>query len=167
MISRYLSLPIMIVAAILQSTLMIEFQIRDGRGDLILALVIGWTLLAGADEGIVWAIMGGLCQDVVTGVPLGTSALALVIVAFGIGALVAPIGRGNLIVPVPAIVAATLVYHVLLLGLYALLGRSVSPFDSLLNDTLPTAALNVVLILPIFRLLGALYEASFPRRVGL
>ncbi len=157
----------MLVAVILQSTVFPLFQIRSGRADIIFMMILTWTLLAGADQGIVWAMVGGSLQDLLTGVPIGASALALVIVMFIIGRVVGEVGRGNLLIPPLAAGLGTGLYHVLLIGIYAVLGWS-TPFGyNLLNVTLPTAALNVVLILPIYRLMGLVFEATRPRRVSL
>lgn len=167
MIGRYASLPLLLIAAILQTTLLPQLQIRGGQADLIFMLVLSWTLLAGVEEGIVWALVGGVAGDLLSGMPLGTSALALVIVMFGIGSAAGEVGRGNLIVPPLAAALGTGIYQALLIGLYTVLGRPVPIRYSLLNVTLPTLILDVILILPIFRLVGALYEAVRPRRVTL
>src|SRR5690348_8054477 len=167
MLTSYLSIPILLIAAILQSTLLPEFQILSGRADLIFTLTLAWTLLAGGNQGILWALVGGVCQDLITGMPLGTSALALIVVMFAINRIVRRIDRANWIVPLIVAALGTGAYHLLLLGLYALFGRP-SPFGySLLNVTLPTAGLNVILMLPVFRIMGMLYAATTPRRVGL
>ncbi len=167
MLTSYLSVPILLIATILQSTLMPEFQILSGRADLIFTLVLAWTLLAGGDQGILWAFVGGLCQDLITGMPLGVSALALIVVMFVVSRIVRQIDRANWIVPLIVAALGTGAYHLLLIGLYALFGRPPLFSYSLLNVTLPTAGLNVVLMLLVFRLMGGLYRATTPRRVTL
>lgn len=167
MLTQYLSIPILLIAAIMQSTLMPEFQILSGRADLIFTITLAWTLLAGGEQGILWALVGGICQDLVTGMPLGLSALALVVVMFAVGRILRPLDRANWIVPLGVAAIGTGTYHLLLIVLYALFGRPTPLMYSLINVTLPTAGLNVVLMLPVFRLMGALYTASTPRRVTL
>lgn len=166
-VGRYLSLPFLVVAVILQSTLMPELQVRGGRADLLFMLVLSWTLLAGTEEGIVWALVGGALQDLVTGMPVGTSALALVIVMYGVGLVIRDVGRANVLIPPLAAGGGTAVYHLLLMGLYAVLGRPASLGYNLLNVTLPTVLFNTILVLPVFRVMGVVFEASRPRRVTL
>ncbi len=166
-LGRYLSLPILLITVILQTTVMPEFQIRSGRADLLFTIILSWTLLAGAEQGIVWALVGGVLQDLLTGVPLGTSALVLVVVMFAISSLVGQVGRSNILLPPLVAGAGTAIYHLILLVVYAVLGRGSPIGYSLLNVTLPTVLLNVILILPIFRAMGVLFEAIRPRRVSL
>jgi len=141
--------------------------VRGGRADLIFVLAVSWTLLAGGEQGIVWALIGGVTQDLLTGMPLGTSALVLVVAMFALSQIAGQIGRANLIVPLLAIGIGTGIYHLLMIAVYAVLGRSAPLTYSLINVTLPTLVLNLIIILPVFRVMGRLYQAITPRRVTL
>ncbi len=166
-VGRYVGFPLLLLAAMVQSTVLSSVTVRGGHPDLVLSLVMAWALLAGAEEGVIWALMAGVFEDLLTGVPLGVSALALTGVTFPIAWLTGRIGRNNLLVPPPAVVCATLGYHLILIVLYSFLGGSLSIVDSLLNVTLPSALMNALLILPLFRLLGAFYELIRPRTVSM
>jgi len=166
-VNRYISLPILIIAAILQSTVIPEVRIAGGGPDLILMLVISWTLLSGIEEGVIWALIGGILQDILNGIPTGTSALALVILVFLITLVMRPISRKNLVVPPLIITVGTALYHLLLVVLFTAVGHPVSVNYTLPYVTLPTTLFNAVLILPVFRVMGAVYESSRPRRVTL
>jgi rod shape-determining protein MreD len=166
-LGRYLSLPFLLVAVILQSTVVPEIRISGGGPDLILMLVLSWTMLAGLEEGILWALVGGILQDIVNGLPTGTTALSLVIVAFVANLAVGPVGRNNLIFPPLVLVAGTVIYQLLLELLFTIFGRGVPIMMMLTNVTLPTVLFNVILILPVFRIMGFVFEASRPRRVTL
>ncbi|MEZ4636134.1 MAG: rod shape-determining protein MreD [Caldilineaceae bacterium] len=41
------------------------------RPDLVLLAVLAWTLFNGGYSGIVWAFVGGLWMDVLSGGPMG------------------------------------------------------------------------------------------------
>ncbi len=165
--TRYISLPILIIAAILQSTVIPEIRIGEGGPDLILMLVVSWTLLAGIEEGIVWALIGGIVQDLLNGTPTGTSALALVVLVFLITLAIRPVSRKNLILPPLVAAVGTVLYHLLLIVLFTVVGRPVSISYTLPYVTLPTMLFNAVLMLPVFRVMGLVYESSRPRRVTL
>jgi rod shape-determining protein MreD len=166
-VGRYIALPILLIAAVIQSTIVPEIRIGSGGPDLVLMLVLSWTLLADIEEGVVWAIVGGVVQDLINGVPLGTSALALVIVAFAVNLAIRTVAWNNLIVPLPVAAVGTVVYHLILFVLLAILGRRISMLYMLTSVTLPTLVYNVVLMLVVFRLAGLMYRASRPRRVTL
>jgi len=166
MIGRYFSLPLLLIAAILQSTLMPDFQIQSGRADLLFNLVLAWALLAGSNQGVIWALIGGVCRDLVDGLPLGLSAIALIVVVFSISRVVGPIDRSNWLLPSLLAAIGTGAYHLLLIGLYSLFGHSVPIAYSLLNVTLPTVVMNTLLMLVVFRVMGAFHGATTPKRVG-
>jgi rod shape-determining protein MreD len=165
-VGRYAGLPILMIAAILQSTVVPELRIGGGP-DLIIMLVLSWVLLADLEEGLFWAISGGIFQDLISGIPTGTTALALVVVSFLVNITVGTIARNNIVIPPIIAAVGTVLYHLLLIVLLAIIGRSVSLTYTLLNITLPTVLFNVILMLPIFRLMGVVFGASRPRRVTL
>jgi len=65
------------LAALIQSTT-IPFAAGGGAElDLVLVLAITWTMVAGLEGGLVWALVGGLIVDVLLMRPLGLTALIL------------------------------------------------------------------------------------------
>jgi rod shape-determining protein MreD len=166
-VGRYISIPLLLIAAVIQSTIVPEIRVGNGGPDLILMMVLSWTMLAGLEEGIVWAFVGGILQDLMIGIPTGTTALALVIVVFLSDLVVGQIGRNNLIFPPLVLAAGTLIYQVILAIFLSILGRPVSFTYMLSFVTIPTLAFNVLMILPAFRIMGWIYQASRPRRVTL
>jgi rod shape-determining protein MreD len=166
-VGRYISLPLLLVAVVIQSTIVPEIRVGNGGPDLILMMTLSWAMLAGLEEGIVWALVGGILQDLSIGIPTGTTALALVIVVFLSDLVIGQIGRNNLIFPPLVIGIGTVVYHFLLAVLLSIIGRPVSIPYMLTYITLPTLAFHVVMILPIFRIMGWIFQASRPKRVTL
>lgn len=164
---RYLSLLVLPLAAILQSTVVPLVRVAGGGPDLVLLLVLSWTLLSGPEEGALWAVVGGISQDLLMGFPTGTTALALV-VAVGLASVaLRQVAPGNLILPPLAGIAATGAYHVTLIVLFTFIGRSVGIGYTLVYVTLPSMLFNALLILPIFRTLGWLGKRYGQRRVSL
>jgi len=172
-IGRYISIPILFAAVIVQSTVMPIVQVAGGKPDLVLLIVLSWMMLAGLEEGLFWAIVGGVIQDIATGTPTGTTALALVITAGLQNFILGPLGRDNLVFPPLIAALGTVFYQVFLALALAVLGRlSVlnSPADVgyvLTTIILPTLIFNMILILPIFRVLGFAFAWTRPRRVSL
>lgn len=98
------ALGILGVAALLQAT-WIPLGIPDpGRPNLVFLIVATAAFLAPLEEGLGWALGGGVWLDLFSHGPLGHSALALMAVvplAYGLGR---PVFRGRLVMP--ALVAA-------------------------------------------------------------
>jgi rod shape-determining protein MreD len=116
------------------------------KPDLMLLVVISWSLLRGAREGIVWGFIGGLCLDLFSGTPLGLSALALLIVSFFSGLGEATIFHTHIILPLATAFFASLIYDSIFLLVLRALGWPLVWLDSFIRLVLPASLLNVLLI---------------------
>src|SRR5690606_23370529 len=87
--ANYIGIPILLLAAVINATIMPELRLGNGTADLVFLLVMSWALLADVRDAMLWAVIGGMLQDVLSIAPLGTSALGLGIVAFAADAVAA------------------------------------------------------------------------------
>jgi rod shape-determining protein MreD len=159
-------IPLTLLAAMLQASLVAELRGVGAQPDLVVLIVVAWALLNREREGLFWAFAGGLALDLFSGAPLGISSLALLPVAFVAGLSEQQVFRHNVVLPLAIMAAGGLVYHALYLGLLRLsMGYPVNWSESLLYVTLPSLFLDVVLIIPFFRLLGPLHDRLHPRQV--
>jgi len=83
----YLKIGIIIATLIIQLTLINLFTIQGLKPDLILLVVIVFSLLQGAEEGAISGFASGLLQDIFSSGLLGVNALAKTIVGFICGIL--------------------------------------------------------------------------------
>ena len=164
---RYVGIPLVIVAALLNATVMVEFRIGNGAPDLVLLLVVSWALLTDGREAMFWAVVGGVMQDMFSVAPLGTSSLGLVIVAFTADFAFGNISRGNLLIPPLVALGGTVVCHIGLLAVLSAVGYAVPFGIAITNVTIPAMIYNAILIIPVFRLTGLLHLWLTPRRVSL
>lgn len=163
--ANYIGIPILLLAAVINATIMPELRLGNGTADLVFLLVMSWALLADVRDAMLWAVIGGMLQDVLSIAPLGTSALGLVIVAFAADAVFGTVSRGNLIVPLVVAGVGTFVYQMITLLLLRMLGLSaVGLGQGLVYVMVPSTTMNVLLILPVFRLMGAVHRRAFPLR---
>jgi rod shape-determining protein MreD len=146
--SPYLLIPLLGATALLQVTVAPRLALAGIKPDLMLIVVVSWSLLRGGREGIVWAFLGGLWLDLLAGGPLGVSALALMAVslACSIGAL--NIFRSHLLLPLLTILWGTVVFGLVYLSLLQSLGYTVAWLDALRRVTLPSMILNA-LVMPL------------------
>jgi rod shape-determining protein MreD len=145
-INIYASTLLLISVALIQSTVMPHLTLWGVKPDLMLLVVISWSLLRGAREGIVWGFIGGLCLDLFSGAPFGLSALALLIVSFFSGLGEATVFRTHVILPLATVFFASLIHDLIFLLVLRTLGWSVAWLDSFTRFVLPASLLNVLLI---------------------
>jgi rod shape-determining protein MreD len=144
-INIYASVLLLTSLALIQSAVMPHLTVWGVKPDLMLLVVISWSLLRGAKEGIVWGFIGGLCLDLFSGAPLGLSALALVIVSFFSGLGEATIFSTHVILPLATAFFASLIYYFIFLLVLRTLGWPVLWLDSFTTLVLPASLLNVLL----------------------
>jgi len=152
--SLYLAVPLLTVVALLQNAWLSRVSLFGSRLDLMFLLVLGWTIVRGVNEGMIWAFIGGLMIDLLSGGPIGATILALLSVAFvghqpwgeGLGA---PLIRVLLLAFV-----ASLAYHVVLLAVLTSTGHVVDWSFSFLRVVPPSLILGVVLAPVVRRVLA-------------
>lgn len=132
----YLMPLLLFVAALLQSTLLVRMEVGNVKPDLVLILVIIGTLIYGARNGVVWAFVGGLALDLLSGGPFGSSSLALIAAAIVAGPGHRTLSRFNAFVPLVAAALGTLAYGVTYIATLTLVEVAVAlPFFAGLNLT--------------------------------
>ncbi len=75
-----------LLAALLETSVLSELSIAGAKPDLVFAMAVVVAMVVSFEDSLVWALVGGLLVDALTGRPLGATALALLIVT-GIAAL--------------------------------------------------------------------------------
>ncbi len=166
--SLQVGIPLFILAAILQSTLLPRLSVFGGQPDLVVIVVLTWATLSRDQEGMVWAFVGGLFLDLLSGTLLGLSSLVLVPIAYLVGLTEAQVYRNSALLPLLLMAVGSLVYHLAyLLLLHLLTGYPVAWATSLWYVMLPSAFLNTALALPVLRLLTRWYDRLHPRRIVL
>lgn len=138
----YVLMILLVLLALLQATIVPAIPYVDIRPDLVLLLVLAWTMVRGTGEGAAGALVGGLALDVFSPLPLGTHALAMLAVIAPVGLLGAPFYRGNLAFPIGGAFLATVLYNVLLLVLLRILGQDVLWGGLLWRVVLPMALIE-------------------------
>ena len=142
----YVIAVLLILLALLQATLMPAIPYVEIRPDLVLLLVLAWTMVRGISEGAVGAVVGGLALDIFSPLPLGSHALAMLVTIVPVGRLGAPFYRGNLAFPISGAFLATVLYNVLLLLLSSILGYKVLWGGLLWRVVLPMALIEATLM---------------------
>ena len=160
-----LGFPLLILLAIFQSTLLGTFQFLEGRPDLILLAVIGWGLAGGSEEAMVWGLAGGVFLDMLSGVPIGTTSIILILIGTLVSLFEGRIWEANFLMPLGTTLAGSLLFHILSLGVILLMGREVDWTYAFSRVILPSTFINLLLALPIAQALKGLRIRLYPPEV--
>jgi rod shape-determining protein MreD len=165
-INIYTSILLLIGVALIQSTVMPHLTLWGVKPDLMLLVIISWSLLRGAREGVIWGFIGGLCLDLFSGAPFGLSALALLIVSFFSGLGEATVFRTHVILPLATVFFSSLIYDFIFLLVLKTLGWPVVWLDSFVRLVLPASLLNVLLIPPVYLAMRWLHRKTGPEEIS-
>jgi rod shape-determining protein MreD len=150
----------LLALALIQSSLGPFLTIADVHPDLVLVAVIGWTLLRGSKEGVLWAIIGGLCLDLLSSGPFGAITVSLVVTS-----LVSRLGYGlvfggYLIIPLTLTFPLSLAYYLTYTLLLNVLNKPLPWLPALSSVILPASVLNIAVMLLLFPLLSLLHRRT-------
>lgn len=154
---------LLVLAVVLQTTLVAELPLPGGRPSLLLLAVVALALAAGPGAGLVAGFAGGLMTDLLTDHPAGVCALVLCLIGYGCG-----LAREDLAVsPLLPLAAVAVGAVASTLGEGAVLGIIGS--DSLdwrvVLTELPTTVLYTVLVAPfVLAGVGGLRRAIQPEQ---
>jgi rod shape-determining protein MreD len=156
--NAYWTFALLIALVLLQVTVVPQFTAGLGSAfgvhpDLVLIAVTAWSLLRGAEEGMLWALIAGVAMDFVSGAPFGMSTLPLLIVSFGAGLSQRGIFRFDLVIPILIIPVATLIYQAMMLAWLKAFGWPVTWGEGLSRIVLPTIWVNTLVMPAIYWLL--------------
>src|SRR6266852_4575574 len=129
------------VAALLQSVLGPSLPLVRGRPDLVLVVVLAWSMLRGAGEGAFVGFLGGVLLDSVTYTPFGINAALFGLLGYFTGLPQVNAYRGNVPYFLGTAAIATVAYHTLYFLILQALGTSMPPIVQTYATVLPAARL--------------------------
>jgi rod shape-determining protein MreD len=141
---------LVLLAAVLQSTLVAGLDIAGGRPELVLLAVLAWAMLRGPSEGVVAGVLGGFALDSLSGLPFGMHTGILGIIGFSTGLGEGALYRSSLPLLGGVAIISTVVYLVALALLLQALGLEPPGIGTLAQVTTPSAVLDAVLMPPTY-----------------
>ena len=147
------------VAALFQSVLGTSLPVVRGRPDLVLVVVLAWSMLRGSGEGAFVGFLGGLLLDSVTYTQFGINTALFGLIGYCIGLPEVNAYRGNLPYFLGIAIVATVAYHSLYFLVLQALGNLMPPLIETYTAAFPAALLNALLVLPTFVLCRRLVRA--------
>ena len=142
----YLAAALLLLAALLHGTIVPGL---GWRPDVMLVLVVTWSLLRGLPEGLLWAFGGGVLLDLLSGGPFGAFTLALLAAALVAGAVHRRAFHVGLL-QVGVVALATFIYEAVYLVVLAT-GNHNANWAILARNLGPSLALNILLFIVLSR----------------
>ena len=165
-INTLIPLVLLTLATLFQVTLSPYIKISGVHPDLVLVLVIGWIILRGLGEGFVWACIGGLALDFLSGAPFGVFTLTMLVVATAANFSHGRVFGSSIVLPLSLTFPLSLLFNGFALLLLNLLGRPIIWTDAFSRVLLPGAVFNTAVMLLIFPFLYLLNRFLHPQQLS-
>ncbi len=158
-----IAIPLLILAVIVQTTLVSQVTLLSGEADLLIVILVAWSLQQGVTTAFQWAFLASVLVSLVSRLPWfiyfagygGTVLMALLL------------QRRVWQVPMLAMFSVTFLGTVLinlLSFLYInLSGGAISLADTLGLVTLPSVLLNMLIAIPLFGMMRDVAHWVFPQ----
>ncbi|MDQ3540052.1 MAG: rod shape-determining protein MreD [Chloroflexota bacterium] len=105
---------LVVVAAVVQATILPRVNPLSVTPDLVLVLLFLWAIRHGVRESLLWIFFSGLFLDLLTLDPFGTNGLALVVIVLLASPARHRLFQSGIVVPILLIVVVTIIHGVVL-----------------------------------------------------
>jgi hypothetical protein len=164
-VATFISLPIFLFLAILQSSLINRFYILRGTTDLILVVLIAWTLQKRVKGIWQWCIIGALVFSIFSALPIWATLIGYMS-AVGITLLLRRrVWQYPILAMIIATFIGTVISHLVALVSLRLVGNPIPWLQALNLITVPSLLLNLLIAFPAYALLGDLASWLYPEEI--
>jgi len=158
MISNFISIPVMLILSVLQSTAISRITLINGSADLILLAVAAWGVKERGYNAFVWALIGGLFIALITAMPLYIPVISYLFVALLAKLLFGRIWQSSIVMLIIIVLAGTFFQQTLSILYLQINGVNAGFLDSIQKFTLPSMLLNFFFIFPMYVFISDLRE---------
>jgi rod shape-determining protein MreD len=148
---------VLMITLAVQATLVPFLAIQGIKPDLLLLVVVSSALLLGTQQGVGMGFFAGLLQDLAAGTIFGSNVLSKLATGSLAGSLERKVFKENTLLPVLAVIVATLINQGLRLLILVVLGYTLN-FGVALTNLFYLVAYNSVLAIPVHYLVYRLTQ---------
>jgi rod shape-determining protein MreD len=120
-----------------------------------------------SEEAMVLGLAGGIMLDLVSGTPVGSTGILIVIISFLVSLFEVRFWEAHFLMPLAVTLVASVLFHFMSLGIIWLMGRTIELQVAIARVILPSTFLNILLALPAAQAAQALRDNLFPPEVGI
>lgn len=160
--ASWVAVPILGGLVILESTLISRFPLLHGTPDLVLLVLVAWSIHPRVQTAWQWSIIAGMVVSLSTALPMGVPLIGYGIVTGMALALRRRVWQVPVLAMFLVTFLGTLVTHGIAVLALELTGRAISLMDAVNLITLPSLLLNLLLALPAYAIIGDLANWLYP-----
>ena len=145
---------------ILQSVLAPFLNFGSIHPDLVVVIVLGWSILKNFTEAVTWAFIGGVILDVLTSPPFGVFTVSFLLTAILINFWHSRLSDSTLLLPILFALPYTMFFNLCNLLFLQVLGYTIAWGSAVRTIIFPAGLMNVAAMALIFPILSWLNQFS-------
>ena len=157
-----IAVPVILLAVILQSSVISSIKLLSGFGDLPLVMLAAWALQEGVDTTWQWAIAAGVLVGFVSGVSWIIPVVSYLAVVALAQVFQRRVWQAPLLAMFSVTFLGTIVLYAISLFVLRLIGVSLSFTEVLGQLALPGILLNMLLAIPVYAVMRDLARWVYP-----
>jgi hypothetical protein len=162
MIANFISVPVMLLLSVLQSTAISRITMINGSADLILIAVACWGVKEKSYNAFIWALIGGLFTALITAMPFYIPIASYLFVALLAKLLFGRIWQSPILMLIIVVFVGTVFQHIISIFYLQINGVNAGLITSLQNITLPSVLLNLFFIFPMYVIMSDIRQWVLP-----
>lgn len=140
---------LILLTLVVQTVLLPLVAYQGVTPDLLLIITVSAGLLFGREHGVGIGFFAGLLQDLAAGGIFGLNTLPKLLIGFAAGAVERKVFKEHILLPLAAMMVATMLNYVCILGLLAFFGYKVEFVAAVAHNMLPLAIYNMIFSVPV------------------
>lgn len=162
MIANLMVLPVGVVALLIQLGILGNIRLLRGMTDLILLVIIAWSIQERVQNAWVWAIVLGGAVSFISATPLPLYLLGYLLVVGLIRFYHRRLQQIPLLAMLLVTFVGTVIMQMLILITLQIMGYGIGYFESMGQVILPSVLLNIFFALPVFILMRDISRWVYP-----
>lgn len=163
--ANFISIPIMIILVILQTGIINRIPLINGTPDLIMLVLVAWSLQEKVTNAWLWALVGGVLVSLVSATPFFAPLVGYLTVTTLGRLLQRRIWQTPILAMFVLTFVGTFVYQGILFTALVVNGVPIGWREGLNLVTLPSVLLNMALALPVHSIIVDLAHWIYPIQV--
>lgn len=160
-----LSFPVLAIVLILQSIVVSSFPLLNGYADLVLLVLVAWSLHERARSAWIWALVAGGMVGFVSALPDYVPLVGYFLVTALTRLTIRRVWQTPILALFLVTFAGSLVSQGLTLAVLLINDTPLPIFDSLNLVVLPATLLNLLLALPVYAVITDLANWTYPEEI--
>ena len=161
----FIAFPLLGLLVALQSAVLSQVRLLYGTVDLVLLVLVAWSVQERVKTAWHWGVIGALLVSLASAMPLGALLLSYLLAIGAALLLRRMLWQRPLLAMVTATFLGSLLAHAIAIAALQFGGTPIPLLEAINLITLPSALLNLLLSIPIYALVGDLANWLYPQEI--